>query len=75
LKDCLHKTMHTPVESYISLSGSISIEDIKHFFNDASVQVAIYAAKKLEFMNTVPYLELEEIDEFKWADIYKRMVY
>jgi hypothetical protein len=63
------------VESYIELNPSISVDDIKQIFNDSSVQVAVNAAKKLELMDSVPYFTIEEIDEFKWADIYKRMVY
>ena len=63
------------ITSYITLISSISFEDIKQIFNDASVQIAVNAAKKLELMDSLPYLTLEEIDEFKWADIYKQMVY
>ena len=63
------------VEAYITLSANISIDEIKQIFNDSSIKVAVNAAKKLELMDSIPYLDINEIDEFKWADIYKRMVY
>ncbi|MCF7832199.1 MAG: HEAT repeat domain-containing protein [Candidatus Marinimicrobia bacterium] len=63
------------IEAYIELKASISVDDIKQFFNDSSVQVAVNAAKKLGLMDSIPYFTIEEIDEFKWADIYKQMVY
>ena len=63
------------IEAYITLSKYISVDEIKQIFNDSSVKVAVNAAKKLELMDSIPYLDINEIDEFKWADIYKRMVY
>jgi len=63
------------VDAYLTLANTLRSEDIVRFFNDPTVQVAVSAAKKLRMFDSVPYFEMEEIDKFKWADIYKRMVY
>jgi len=63
------------VNAYLAMSGELTAEDIGRFFNDPVVQVAVSAAKKLNLMNTVPFIDLDRINQFKWADIYKRMVY
>ncbi len=63
------------VNAYVSLSSVISVADISIFFNDTSVQVAVSAAKKLQMENLLPFISSEEIEQFKWTDIYKRMVY
>ncbi len=63
------------VDAYVSLSSVISVADIHIFFNDTSVQVAVSAAKKLQMENSLPFISFEDIEQFKWADIYKRMVY
>jgi hypothetical protein len=63
------------VNAYLAISDELTSEDIYRFFNDPVVQIAVSAANKLKLMNTVPFIELDEINQFKWADIYKRMVY
>ena len=63
------------VEAYISLTSRLSKEDIIYFFNDPVVKIAVSAAKEIQMSNDIPFLDAEEIEKLKWADIYKRMVY
>ncbi len=63
------------VNAYLAMSGELTPNDISSFFNDPAVQVAVSAAKKLNLMNNAPFIELDQIDKFKWGNIYKRMVY
>jgi len=63
------------VRAFIELSDRIESEDISRFFDDISQKVAINAAEKLRNFNRLPHIAEEEIDAFRWADIYRRMVY
>jgi hypothetical protein len=63
------------VRAFIELSNKMELDDVARFFNDASVKVAINAAEKLRNFNHLPHFGEEEINAFRWADIYRRMVY
>ncbi|MDZ7822237.1 MAG: HEAT repeat domain-containing protein [Candidatus Marinimicrobia bacterium] len=63
------------IRAYIELSDRIGSRDIIRFFNDPSVNVAVNAAEKLRDVKQLPHFSIEEIREYRWADIYLRMVY
>jgi len=63
------------VNTYISLCRDIEAKEIINFFNDSSVNIAVTAANRLKLAGMIPYIDLEQIEKFKWADIYKRMVF
>ncbi|MBN2780542.1 MAG: HEAT repeat domain-containing protein [Candidatus Marinimicrobia bacterium] len=63
------------VRAYISVTDKITRKEIAAFFNDEHVMIPVSAARKLQEVSALPYISLEEIDSFRWADIYKRMVY
>lgn len=63
------------VDAYISLAPDLDPDDVKHIFNDPAVKIAVSAAKLMQLSSNIPFLDGEEINELKWADIYKRMVF
>ncbi|MDZ7797883.1 MAG: hypothetical protein U5N56_13005 [Candidatus Marinimicrobia bacterium] len=63
------------IRAYIELSDTLDSEEIIRFFNDVSVKVAINAAEKLRNVKNLPYIPIDEINEYRWGNIYLKMVY
>lgn len=63
------------IRAYIELSDALDSEEIIRFFNDVSVKVAINAAEKLRNVKNLPYIPIDKINEYRWGDIFLKMVY
>jgi len=63
------------VQAYIEISDILTPGEVAAFFNDPYVMVAVQASKKIRSNIILPHIPIDDINDYRWQEIFRRMVY